>query len=521
MKKSILVIALMSSIIVSLLLTISVAIAVPYIKEEKEPELIQLAIVSTFDELATAANNAAKVIKITDDIILTDTIYVPGVTTIEVDDSHTLIRDVNFLGDLFVVGENNLGENPILTSQAASLTLKANNGAILTIDGNSENIAETVMGTAFLISNIAELNMYDNIIIQDCKKLGNKSTNNYRVSYPDEIGGAAVIITSGAFNMYGGLISNCESSLDDSVSEVATQGGAIYNFGTFNMLGGKIANCKAFNGGAIYNYKISNIKAGEISNNRAIKYGGGIYNPNSQYANLNIGQDGADMKVLFKGNSTESSGGAIFSSIMASIYIEGATTFEENTAKSNGGAINSPGANVIKNATFIENEAGSKGGAIYAYHNKEENKVRHTILENIYFTSNIAKNGGALGVGSSTDNGIGAQVYVTNCLLNQNRSTEFGGAIYVTGGSTVTINDVVATENIAAKGGFLYLTTSGSTVKILSGKALDNVADTDCGSTIWTNSAKVILQIKGTTSQEYFVYNGEILGKGVVSEYEE
>ena len=542
-------IAILSCSVVSFCTAIGTFIAVSFMdKDNVPPSSIS---VSTFDELNSAITKGISSIKIVDDIYLTSTIYVYGNITVEVDSSCAIVRNEGFLGDMFIVGENSLGKNPIVeTSKAASLTLKANNSATLTIDGNSENITDVVVGSAFLITNTAQLNVYDNVVIRDCKKLGNNATDNYRVSYPTEIGGAAVIITSGSFNMYGGLITNCETNTNESNSDVSTQGGAIYNNGTFSMFGGKITECKSSRGGVLYNYKLAKILEGEISSNSATVYGGAVYNPNSQYSNLYIGQNVSGNKVLLKKNSSLGSGGAIFSSIMASIYVSGATTFEENVAGDNGGAINSPGANVIKNTLFHKNEAGSKGGAMYVYHNKAANTVRHTILQGVIFNENTSvSGGGALGTGSSVSDYSysGAKVYATNCtftknngkeggavyiirqcyvelidcVLNNNSATTNGGGIYVTGKSTLVIKNISAETNNAVKGGFLYLTTGGTTVQIISGKALNNTAEEDSGSTIWTNSASVILQIHGTTTKTYFEYNGEILGKGAVSEYEE
>ncbi len=614
--------------------------------------------VSSFGQLKKEAEGGTKSIRITSDIVSTDTIFVPGDTTIYVDASRKITRHEDFLGDMFVIGTDKDDTNPIAeTGKASKLTLKTNNGAKLFIDGNETNVTGTVCGTAFMTVNTAEFNTYDGVVIQNHKKLGNERTLKYRVSYPTEIGGAAVIITSGSYNMYGGEILNCGTNEDEDTTDVSAQGGAIYNFGQFNMYGGKIQGCSASRGGALYNYKIAKIFAGELLQNSATVYGGAVYNPNSQYSNLNIGDYTGKIKVTIKGNTTEGSGGAIFSSIAASVFVAGDTEFIENTAGSNGGAINSPGANVIKNTFFKGNEATSKGGAIYVYHNKATATVRHTVLTNVTFEENVAlSGGGALSSGSSAEDGeyAGATVFVNNCKFNKNEAkqggaiyiirhctvkisnceiknnttTDNGGGVYVTGGSNLTIDgcdisgntavgngggiysttdaqskilntkilqnkgkggggifatanssftmdnsfvnnnqatsgnggglyiyttvvaniknteinenktskyggaiyasakakvelqNIKANNNQAGEGGFLYLTTGDTVVKIISGEALNNTADESKGSTIWTNSASVVLQIKGTTTKQYFNYNGEILGKGEVVEYE-
>ena len=614
--------------------------------------------VSSFQELKEKTEQGTKKIKISANIDFTDTIYVSDDTTIFVDNNFTITRNANFLEDMFIVGEDKDGNNPILkTGLASKLTMITENGAKLIIDGNKENTTGVVTGAVVMTVNTAEFNMYEGVVFQNHKKMGNKETLNHRVSYPEEIGGAAVIVASGSFNMYGGEILNCQVNEDEESTINSTKGGAVYSFGQVNMYGGKIESCRAARGGAIFNYKLTKVFAGQILNNFASVYGGAIYNPNSQYSNLTIGDYVDTTKVLVKGNSTSGSGGAIFSSISSSLFIPGATEFVENTAESNGGAINSPGANVIKNTVFKGNEAGSKGGAIYVYHNKANATVRHTVLDNVDFVENkAASGGGALGSGSSVSDGSypGSTVYAKNCNFDKNeaeqggaiyiirlcavelkncqitnsKATDNGGGIYVTGASNLTIDECVilnntavgngggiysttnakskilntnilnnkgkggggvfatanssfdmenalirgneatngnggglyiyttvvakikntqvntnksskyggamyvsgkanlelesleAKNNVAQEGGFLYLTTGGTVVKIVSGRALDNIAEESKGSTIWTNSASVVLQIKGTTSKQFFNYNGEILGKGEVEEYE-
>ena len=507
--------------------------------------------VNTFADLKTKAEQGANKIKLTSNIDFSDTVYITKDVTIFADESFTLTRNQNFLGDMFIVGKDKNENNPILeTGKAGKLTMSANNGATLTVDGNKGGVTDEVYGTVVMTVNTAEFNMNDGVIIQNNKKLGNVETLKHRGSHPEEIGGGAVIVVSGSFNMYGGKILNCQVREDESATKVSTKGGAVYSFGQFNMYGGKIEGCRAARGGAIFSYKIAKIFKGEILNNFASVYGGGIYKPNSQYTNLTVGDYSNETRVVFKGNTTEGSGGAIFTSLATSLFIPGATEFIGNSADSNGGAINSPGANVIKNTLFKGNTAGSKGGAIYVYHNKATSTVRHTVLNGVNFVENVATSGGgALGTGSSTSEYEynGSTVYATNCNFSKNESkqggavyiirqcyveldscniseneaTQYGGGIYITGKSTLIIKNIKANENNAtSSGGFLYLTTGETVVKILSGEANDNTTASSKGSTIWTNATAVVLQIKGTTTKEYFTYNGEILGKGTVVEYE-
>lgn len=505
--------------------------------------------VSSFEDLKNSLNEKKTKILLLNDIEVNETLYVSEDTLLITTSDCVIKRSPTFLETMFVVGEDKDGNNPILsTGKYAKLTLLPKDGSTLSVDGNMDNISDIVLGTAFLLVNSGTLDIYDNVVLQNHKKLGNVDLEKYRVSYPEKIGGACIIIASGTFNMYGGTINNCQTSSNEDSTDISFQGGAIYNFGQFNMYGGTISNCFAERGGVLFNYKITNIYGGKFINNKAAKYGGVVYNPDSQYANLMIGHNVTDEKILLQNNSCEGSGGAIFSSISANILVNGNVEFDGNSATNNGGAINSPGSNVIKEATFRNNNAGSKGGAIYAYHNSSTETIRYTIIDNTLFEENESPKGGAISVGSSVDDYsyAGTKIYLTNCEFNKNRSeqggalyfarqshgeindckliendaSEYGGGIYVTGKTTLIIKNIQANRNNATSaGGFMYATTAETTVKIASGEALDNTTSAEKGSTIWTNAKTVVLQIKGKETKEYFNYNGEILGKATVANY--
>ena len=406
---------------------------------------------STFEQLKERIEAGADTILLTENIVLTDTVYVASDTTITSDKSVTLTRDEGFLGDLFVIGETANGENVIvLNNKTASLSLKAEN-ATLTVDGG--NIAAN--GTAFLILNSSTLNIYDGVHIQNFNKTGNARLSEekaYNVSYPTKVGGSAAIITSGAFNMYGGVISNCNASTDDALSSC---GGAIYNYATFTMYGGTIENCTASRGSAIYNYRTVKIYAGTLKDNYATVYGGVMYMPNSQYTGCVIGSAGTEFAVKIIGNSAKKSGGAIFASHQSAINILGSTLFDSNTSSSNGGAINVAGALTVDYAVFTNNSATGKGGAIYAYYGDREYSIRIVNIKSGVFSQNTAPRGGAIAFSGNddeegrfeTDPVEGAIGYIGNVLfLNnlayKNSSNKYGngGALWAALESSVSVS---------------------------------------------------------------------------------
>ncbi len=466
--------------------------------------------VSNLNELIAKTNEGRSRIKVVADFEITEPVYIPYKTEIFCDETHTLKRAQDYLGDMFVVGTNKDGLNPNVVNVQPSLTLTGNKttGASLIIDGNSQGITDTVKGSAVFIVNTARFNMHENAVIQNCKKLGNERTENYIMSKTAEAGGSAVMVTSGTFNMLGGTIKNCEVSLDEETStnpnKISTMGGAVYSFGTVYINGGTITECKAARGGAIYNYKRTKVEAGTFSKNYATVYGGVVYNPNSQYSTFYVGNYTNEDKVVFSENTCDGSGGVVFSSIKASVLLVGAK-FEKNTADSNGGVLNSPGANVIKNSKFIENTAGSKGGGIYVYHNDAILTRRETVIENTTFTSNEATSGGgAVGAGSSVDdlsylgskviikgcNFItnkakqggavyvirGCTVNIENCLIEQNTSSDNGGGLYFTGSSNITVNNCEVTKNIATEDGGGAYCTGSSNIKFINCDITSNSA---------------------------------------------
>jgi hypothetical protein len=100
------------------------------------------------------------------------------------------------------------------------------------------------------------------------------------------MGGAAVQVVSGTFNMYGGIMENNIVATEytvvknddgtESSLETAGCGGAVYNRGNVNMYGGIIRTSEALRGGGIYNDKFVYLFAGTIADNYSYSYGGAI-----------------------------------------------------------------------------------------------------------------------------------------------------------------------------------------------------------------------------------------------------
>ena len=432
---------------------------------------------TNFNDFKKRVESGAKEVYVNADFEITDTVYVYDQVSIYTTKDCVLTRNVNFDGDLFVIGQDSNNNNPLLKNKTSKLTIKPKNDSILKFEGNKTNITKTVKGTAFYITNSATLEMYDNVVITDFKKLGNERVVNEFNSLwenANRAGGAAVIVAYGTFNMYGGVISNNESNLvDEAVTEgldetayISNCGGAIYNRSSFNMYGGLIENNDSGRAGAVYNYLTFNMYGGNLKNNHATAYGGAIYLPNSQYTTLRIGKETTETVVVIEDNESDKSGGAIFAQTLTNFIIHGGTTFKNNKViDGNGGAICSSGPLLAKDVEYIKNEAEGKGGALYLYYKHAENSVRFSEIKNSVFENNSAQYGAALTLYSSEEEySQGAVVDVDNCMFKNNIVSSNGGAVYLARDSKLTLKNSTFEGNISNStqygGGAIYLTKS-------------------------------------------------------------
>ncbi len=137
------------------------------------------------------------------------------------------------------------------------------------------------------------------------------------------------------------------------------------------------------------------------------------------------------------------------------------SNFRNNLAGWNGGALYTYSYLTVINSTFIGNNATTNtgGGAIGA---STYMSTPHVIIENSEFENNIALtgNGGAIVISSGT-------LTVENSVFNNNSALKLnGGAISSSNGCTATISNCNFTNNTAnitvSKGGAIYATGDGA-----------------------------------------------------------
>ncbi|MCD7779045.1 MAG: hypothetical protein LUH05_00020, partial [Candidatus Gastranaerophilales bacterium] len=268
---------------------------------------------------------------------------------------------------------------------------------------------------------------------------------------------------------HGGAIFNNSSSDtinstgDTFINEnyASTAGGAIYNNGTLNITDGVFSkNHAGVQGGAIYSTSLMYINSAKFTNNYSTTCGGAIayWSTNSSVISeiynstfsSNYSADGGALhfgygtlniyNTDFLGNyATSEQGGAISTSTSnydAYLNISN-STFENNSAPLQGGAISNMITMNIYNSTFKINKVTNTsltssfyplGGAIFL------GAVSQTLISGSTFDTNSSGYyGGAIGtrLGNSADNS-GAVLDILNSTFTNNTASANGGAIYNT-----------------------------------------------------------------------------------------
>ena len=196
-----------------------------------------------------------------------------------------------------------------------------------------------------------------------------------------------------------------------------------------------VGNSAGTNGGALNTHQSGaevTFASGSVTtfeNNTAVKQGGAIRNDDKVVFE-------AGSVATFVGNSAGTNGGAIANTDEDNkenpiLKLEGTSTFEGNIASGNGGAILNEGTLTVNDATFKNNKA-NWGGAIY-------NVGKMTVADSVFEGNYSSSVGGAI---TTTTNSI--DTTIDNVVFKNNHSDYDGGAIG-------TRLPGVGTDNSAAK----------------------------------------------------------------------
>ena len=295
------------------------------------------------------------------------------------------------------------------------------------------------------------------------------------------------------------------------------EGGAIYAKGQIFAENCNFTDNTADLGGAIYGRNYVFIENCTFKRNKA-KLGGAIDKTNdghvvishSTFSNNEATSDGGAIyaesqitieKSLFNDNSASGKGGAIYSEY---ILFEGKTSFISNHAKDDGGAIyTSKIAKNVNDLYFKSNYASSDyGGAIYI-----NNKCGDVNFNNCTFTDNYAYagDGGAIYSDSGSTN-----LNLYNCVFTENRASggagaRYGGAVRACG--NVNVYSSTFTSNWAENhGGAIYASTVNN---VENSVFISNYAQKSNGGAIYINNAGT-----STISKSYFKGNTANNGRG-------
>jgi predicted outer membrane repeat protein len=171
---------------------------------------------------------------------------------------------------------------------------------------------------------------------------------------------------------------------------------------------------------------------------------GGAINGNGGLATISV------TSSKFTYNTATNQGGAIAGNGESLIIKD--STFDHNTSVTNDGGAIDDAIVTATNSSFTNNTAKSDGGAI----NSEDNDI---LLTACTFSGNTATNGEG---GGFTDGGADSVVSVINCTISGNTAGGNGGGFAAEGVTLTMTGSTVSGNRSGSDGGGAYIITSGT-----------------------------------------------------------
>jgi len=272
---------------------------------------------------------------------------------------------------------------------------------------------------------------------------------------------------------------------DDNEAIYGSGGGLSLNNVELSMVDSELTGNQARYGGAIYGYDTCDlsIEGSTLSDNQAPYNGGAIYH--DYYGSLTVSGS------LFEDNVTDYSGGAaIWSRYPTDVRID-QTTFIDNHAAQEGGAVHvreASGSLEISDSIFLENEVDSTGfgGGLFLY------GMGETLLLRNHFQSNFGGFGGGVYV-QEIRPGEASQRWLNNGF--QDNFADQGGAACLLGVvNTALVNNTLVGNQAATSGAALCMYDAGITL-------LNNVVAYHAG------SEAIVLSDSTSADTAEFAYN--------------
>ncbi|XP_065895117.1 uncharacterized protein [Dysidea avara] len=242
----------------------------------------------------------------------------------------------------------------------------------------------------------------------------------------------------------------------------AKSGGGIYSRNSTVIFCDKsdvnfINICATDNGGAIYQIYSSGADSVVTFTGNSARFGGAIYSDNS-----NIKFDG-NSSVSFSNNKASYDGGAVFCDTKCAVlFYRGTLVKFINNSATTGGAIHSESNSCILSkgdsvVQFLENRA-IQGGAIYS--KKQVAFLLEGSCKISFNNSKASESGGALYITGHSTVTIAEHSKV---IYSNNEGTQYGGAIYCSDNSSITLEGqamVIFINNTSQYGGALSILQS-------------------------------------------------------------
>ena len=254
----------------------------------------------------------------------------------------------------------------------------------------------------------------------------------------------------------GAILDESITTIDNvyfDLNEASHEGGAVYGNGKTTIRASQFTNNKSVGWGGAARLAAGTVERTTFSNNFTTFTGGALYLGSgavteSVFAANRVNNDGGALsagpgpvtaaRLTMIGN-TAANGGAIVPGTGTFTLID--SLLKSNQATGHGGAIMTiatagPKLNVV-GSTFQQNIAGNNGGAI---HIVSPATLRNTTL----YANTAAGNGGGLYVNGNTD--------LQNVTITQNHAANFGGGLMYWSTASLSMGNTILAGNLPATG---------------------------------------------------------------------
>ncbi|MBQ7154629.1 MAG: hypothetical protein IJR85_03610 [Synergistaceae bacterium] len=352
------------------------------------------------------------------------------------------------------------------------------------------------------------------------------SYNSSEVEDGDDQGGGGAIYYAGRGTGPGQNITITSSDFINNTSttnNIGQGGGALFISGDASISGSRFTSNTHTNnanidngGGAIYLNGSITLESTEFTSNRAAgtggTRGGAIYATGGSTISIK--------ESLFESNQATNNGGAIVLSGQCTTTIEDSTFTSNQSTSAFGGAVYAQGTLTAQNSYFYLNRSAQSGGAIYFDQHNNANHPGMFTAESSMFMENSAgaapltgqggalylrpdaavinrctfannqssavnadSRGGAIYI-DTNDTAVATVTSIKNSTFAGNQvyggSTNYGGAIFLTGQDIALISDTFTGGNSAIeRGGAVYVGSGTMTIAacIIVGNTADNGRD--------------------------------------------